>query len=392
VSELHVNQIRGFLSRELFGKIDTADLAGKPQSELENVLLTRSLAAYALVTLAGISPDQGASAVTDGFQDNGIDAIYFDSLEKQLYLVQSKWSNDGTGTIDRGSVQKFIQGVKDLLNGQFDRFNARVRNKKNEVEQALLDASAEFVLVIAYTGTQSLGQEPARDLSDFLAAQNDVSEIMRAKILTQKELHSAMASGTKGNPINVDITLAEWGQTKEPVFSVYGQVTASDVADWVDKYGAALFAPNLRLFLGKTEVNEDIARTIQNEASHFWYYNNGITALCSEIEKKPFGGDTREFGIFECRNVKIVNGAQTAGSMASARAAGATEVGKAKVLLRLISLEKTPPDFAAFITRFTNTQNRIEKKDQRARHNRQFLHPARLLVTMTTPSVARCAR
>jgi hypothetical protein len=319
MSELHVNQIKGFLTREFTGKIDLTDAEGNSDAKVESLFLSRSLSAYALVTLVGIPTDQAAAAVTDGYQDNGIDAIYFDPTEKQLYLVQSKWSHDGGSTVDRGSAQKFIQGVRDLVNGQFDRFNKKVQAKKSEVEQALLDASASFVLVIVHTGTQPLGAEPQRDLEDFLAAQNDVSEIMRLKVLRQVDVHSAMATGTKGSPINLDVTLNEWGQAKDPVFSVYGQVSASDVADWVEKHGPSLFAPNLRLFLGKTEVNQDIVRTLQSDAAHFWYYNNGITALCSGIEKKPFGGDGRDFGIFECKDLSI--------------------------------------------TRYTNTQNRIEKKD-----------------------------
>jgi hypothetical protein len=49
MSELHVNQIKGFLTRELGAKIDMSDYDGKPHVDVENAFLTRGLAGYSLV-------------------------------------------------------------------------------------------------------------------------------------------------------------------------------------------------------------------------------------------------------------------------------------------------------------------------------------------------------
>jgi hypothetical protein len=92
-------------------------------------------------------------------------------------------------------------------------------------------------------------------------------------------------------------------------------------------------------------------------------YNNGITALCSSIGKKPLGGSGRDTGIFECKDVKIVNGAQTVGSIARAYQNSPEQVEKARVLIRFISLENCPEEFATEITRFNNTQNRIDRRE-----------------------------
>ncbi len=103
--------------------------------------------------------------------------------------------------------------------------------------------------------------------------------------------------------------------------------------------------------------------TVKNEPEKFWYYNNGITALCSSIGKKPLGGSGRDTGIFECKDVKIVNGAQTVGSIARAYQNSPEQVEKAKVLIRFISLENCSEEFATEITRFNNTQNRIDRRE-----------------------------
>jgi hypothetical protein len=85
--------------------------------------------------------------------------------------------------------------------------------------------------------------------------------------------------------------------------------------------------------------------------------------LCASIKKKPIGGTARDTGIFECDDVTVVNGAQTVGALATVRSSDTEALSRARVFIRFISLENTPSDIATAITRFTNTQNRIERRD-----------------------------
>jgi hypothetical protein len=103
--------------------------------------------------------------------------------------------------------------------------------------------------------------------------------------------------------------------------------------------------------------------TLRNEPEKFWYFNNGITALCDSVRKKPLGGNSRDSGIFECTNVMVVNGAQTVGAIAAVNAQHPSVVARALVPVRFISLEQCPEGFATEVTRATNTQNRIERRD-----------------------------
>jgi hypothetical protein len=182
-------------------------------------------------------------------------------------------------------------------------------------------------------------------------------------VLRQSNLHGIIASGTLGAPINLDIVLHNWGQVREPYLAYFGQVAAQDVAGWWDAHHPRLFAPNIRVFLGQTEINQSIIETLLNSPENFWYFNNGVTALCSMIRKKPLGGAAHESGIFECTDVRIVNGAQTVGAIALANAKQTDRVANANVLVRLISLEHCPEGFSTLVTRATNTQNRIERRD-----------------------------
>ncbi|MGM0860683.1 MAG: AIPR family protein [Bacillota bacterium] len=67
-----------------------------------------------------------------------------------------------------------------------------------------------------------------------------------------------------------------------------------------------IFESNVRDYQGKTTVNKEIAETLNKKkyTEDFWWLNNGITMLASEIDQKS----TK---IFEIKNPEIVNGLQT---------------------------------------------------------------------------------
>lgn len=88
MSIIHVRQIEAKLKSLFTNLIDLSDYAGKPEIQQDSAFLTRALAAFAILVAADTTPDQAALCITDGFQDNGIDAVYFDSREKILFVFK----------------------------------------------------------------------------------------------------------------------------------------------------------------------------------------------------------------------------------------------------------------------------------------------------------------
>ncbi|MBD1880945.1 AIPR family protein [Coleofasciculus sp. FACHB-T130] len=363
MSEIHLRQIKSYLQKTFNGLIDLSDYQNKSETDKESIFLTRSLAAFALMTLADISPQEASKSIVDGGQDNGIDSIYFDKREKVLYVLQSKWKHESKGGIKLEEVMKFVKGFRDLVNARYDRFNSKLNNKIKDIEESLNDAGTRFEVILVYSGQTSLAHEPQRELDDLLNEMNDPIDIVTKRIFNQSDIYNIISQGAKGYPIDLDVCLFDWGQTKEPYQSYYGQVSAREIADWWTNHSPRLFSSNIRFFLRDSEVNEGIFNSVRHDPEKFWYYNNGITALCSSIGKKPMGGSGRDTGIFECKDVKIVNGAQTVGSIARAYQNSPEQVEKAKVFIRFISLENCPEEFATEITRFNNTQNRIDRRE-----------------------------
>ena len=366
MSTLHVTQIKTYLHNQFDGCIDISDYDGKPESERESAFLTRALAAFALMHLGEVSPEEAGKAVTDGGGDNGIDAILFDQNKKFMYVVQSKWRHDGKGCVEKGEILKFTKGFRDLVNAKYDRFNRKIASREEEIQTALTDARLRIGIVLIYSGENPLNKELKGPLEDLLSEMNSPTELVSFRVLRQGDIHRTIAAGLQGQPINLEVVLTNWGHVGEPYQSYYGRVSARDVAKWHEDHFPKLFAPNLRMFLGATDVNDVIVETLRNSPEHFWYFNNGITALCQSIQKKPIGGSGRDQGIFECKGVSIVNGAQTVGTIASAFAHHPDAVEKAWVQVRFISLENCAEDFGTAVTRYTNTQNRIERRDFRA--------------------------
>ncbi|HLW72122.1 MAG TPA: AIPR family protein [Candidatus Binataceae bacterium] len=362
MSILHIGHIKAALNVRFESLIDLSDLGPNcPSDERENFFLTRSLAAFAIAELAGVDDKIAAASVVDGSKDNGIDGFYFDNSEHVCYLVQSKWSKSGTNSIQVGEVHKFIQGVRDLLSASMDRFD-KLQKKQQDIDNALGDSTAKFVLVVAYTGEPALAPEAQSPLDDLLKQLNDVSDLINYKVLRQADLHAIVAEAAQGESIDLNIMLHEWGTLEEPYRAYYGQVLLEDIIKW-KKYGQKLYSGNLRGFKGSTEVNDAIISTMRQSPQHFWFFNNGITVLCRKISKQPLGGSNRTSGVFDCEGASVVNGAQTVGSIIAASSSGENGFHHARVLVRLISLEGCPPNFDSQLTRAANTQNRIEKKD-----------------------------
>ncbi|MHC4440995.1 MAG: AIPR family protein [Planctomycetota bacterium] len=360
---IHIQRIKNALHKLLDDHIDLSDYDGKPIDECEMVFLSRALAAYSLILLANIDAKEAGKAITDGFDDNGIDAILFDENTNTLYLVQSKWIESGNGTTDRSGCKKFLDGFRDLVNLRLNKFNDKMRLHEKPLRSAMLNVNVQIVLVIIHSGTQVISKHVRQDMDDVLTEMNDPVELVTTEILNQARIYEGITSHSQHSSIKIELMLQEWGYVEHPYPAYYGQVDTSTIAEWWADHGRNLLSRNIRNFRGSTEVNDALASTLKTNPEHFWYFNNGITMICSKIAKKLLGGSSRSSGIFECEGVSVVNGAQTVGMIGMVRKLLSQDTGSARVLVRLISLENCPENFDKTVARATNTQNRIERKD-----------------------------
>lgn len=367
MSIIHVNQIGSKINTLFADKIDISDL--NPQDkEIQTKILTRCLSAYAVYCIGDTSLAEAASAVVDGADDNGIDAIHYSPSSKRMVIVQSKWKKDGTGEPDNGDLRKFKDGVLDLINLDLDKFNNKINLKKQMIETALGEFDTKFDLVLIHTGSNTLSKHNQQVMDSILNELNDAGDgtsedVVSFHHLNQAIIHSGLASGMDGEPIDLEIGLSQWGKIEEPHQGFFGIVAGEEVANWWEKKGKRLFAKNIRQMLGATEVNDEVKRTIEEQPENFWYYNNGVTIVAESIKKSMVGGNSRDIGSFKANNISIVNGAQTVSVIGKYAQEGGANLAKLRLPIRLISLEGAPEDFGASVTKTNNRQNRIESRD-----------------------------
>lgn len=367
MSVLHVRQIETHL-RDSY----SADHWEQGLDDRHN--LSRLLSRYAIDLSLGERAQDGSSLVeiTDSGDDRGIDAIAVDPVSSLVVVVQSKWRDDGSGSVDLGSVLKFLDGVRNLVDlgdaqaGGSNGASGGSEAAKAAVRTAMQTPGGRLRMLIATTATHDLSDDVKAPVDDLLRVLNDVGEdnqIAEFQYLGQSALFDSLAESTRP-AIDLDLQLLDWGKTTEPVPAFYGRTSALAVAEWFSNHGSALFAENIRVVLPKSEINEGILKTVREEPEQFWYFNNGITVLANTVERSVAGAANRDAAFFKARAASVVNGAQTVSTLGRALSNGmADELGRAYVAVRCIEVAPEAPDLARRITRFANTQNVVSSQD-----------------------------
>jgi len=170
MAEVQHSQIKGKLLELIAPLIDKSDIPAKAGPDREAHVLSRSMAAAAIKILADVDDATAAGAIVDGGKDNGIDAIYYDPQGKSLFLVQSKWSNSHSGSIESGAILKFLQGVKDLVSLKNGRFNEKMQKRWSIVEDALKKLTS-VRLIVAYPGSGKIDPDVQDKIDDFIKSQ-----------------------------------------------------------------------------------------------------------------------------------------------------------------------------------------------------------------------------
>lgn len=347
--------------REMYdSKIDLKDCGDK-----EYHFETRALAAVSLMIKCGLNEEQSGSNVTDGYHDLGLDAIYLDESQKTLFLVQSKWRNDGEGSISQEEMNTFVSGIKRVLNFELDGVNDKIVAKKTEIEKALDGIGYKIEAVFIHTGNGNINDFIIRPMNELIYATNDdASDILHFSQITFKDVYEYLAAAGVAEEITIDdVVLSNWGKVDEPYLSYYGVVSAAAIGEWYSIYGNKLFAHNLRFYKGRTDVNDGIKKVLNKEPQNFVYYNNGIKFLCKKVTRKAKNSTNNTTGIFTLEGVSLINGAQTTGSIGGIFAEDPSKLDNAKVMVQMIDMSDMPDDIGKLITKLSNTQNRIENKD-----------------------------
>ncbi|MCM8611877.1 AIPR family protein [Accumulibacter sp.] len=355
-----VAQIEAALRGRFFANVPKVVKAGREgwtedQHDLDR--LSRALAAYALVGRCEIDDTTAAGAITDGSDDGGIDALYFDRTGNRLVLVQSKFKRTGTAPAQE-EVLKTINGVKALRARQFNNFNLAIRNRLDEIEEAFDTPGVRLEVLLVFLG-DAIGPHATDDLNAYRDELNQFTQVMDWQATGLEPVFGWLIAEQAPAAVDDQITLENWSGITTPRKAFYGQISAAALAKLVEDNGKALFERNIRHYLGSVGVNTAIEKTVRTRPGDFFYLNNGITAVAETIT--PAAGTSQRCA-FGFKKLSIVNGAQTAGAIFNATLAGNVSP-DAKLLVTLIEIGNGADDIGLKITRARNHQNVVRGVD-----------------------------
>lgn len=368
---LEVQHIRKALLREFQGLISMDDFEKKDPKERETALLSRAVSAKAARILADCTPEEAAAGVIDGRDDFGIDCVAFSASGSEIWLIQAKWRDKGTAGFDTEAALKLVHGLKKLDNRDLDHFNERLQLLSDRVHGVLQLPTCKVNLVIALMGDGRLSQE-TRDILDEAAREfGGLGRTVAYRVVNQANFHRAIREDLEPQPITLKATMnREWYTRDTPFKAVIGEVSADQLARWYggkgegEGHGERLYDRNVRRSLGLTGVNQTMVDSMLEDPEGFLYRHNGITVQCDEIAQEyPFKRAVGQPTVLTLTNASVVNGAQTVTSAFRAYEKNADLVAEAYVIVRIISLDGTPEGFGRSITKATNTQNHMERRD-----------------------------
>ncbi len=329
----------------------------RPKADQDKKQLSRAFSGFVLHKMLNVGITDAAKSVVDDFDDNGLDAIHYEATSKTLYLVQTKFRE--REQFDEGDAIRFRSGADLLLGQRYDRFNANVQCRKDELDDAF-DEAERIQLVVAYIGTGfSVHANAAlkeltenEDHHEVGRLQPDIAEYGPDKV--QADLLAEQSVGV----VNDSLVLSKWQHIGGHRDTHIGVALVSDLVALHKKHKKALYERNIRYFLGSREsdVNKSIQETLRTAPDEFFYLNNGVTALADLVEA-PQG--TKANKRLRLRGLSVINGAQTISSAAEFVAQNPLcDISNAKVLVTIIKAD-SEGKFGRSVTRARNHQNPV---------------------------------
>ena len=319
----------------------------------------------------GLVPDTDEEIddfLVDGSSDGGVDFIY--PSEGRVLIVQSKYRGP-----DKHETAEEFTHLCEVISRLYDAYTKKQKlNRK--VTEALQDIDWQddyFDLHFVTLGkvSQPIQDRAAKGPSPVKGLQ-DLDERTELSLLPEQELNVKLREALSAGEVldqSIDIQFVPSTDGSPWIHSesdggrdlFVGEVTGSQLAEMYRQYRYRLFAMNIRDYVGETKTNIGIVDTAIKEPEDFVFFNNGVSAVASQIEPDE---DER---VLHCRRFSIINGAQTIRSLAKAHLKNSKALKDVRVLLKVMgfSLGKDT-DFLTDATRYNNTQNAIKVSDFRS--------------------------
>jgi len=315
--------------------------------------------------------------VTEGGGDAGVDGLYIgdtNDSEFSVILVQSKYhfNLEKEYNFPDNAILKMVNSIGTLFdpNKQVD-LNPLIEPKINEIRALIMDGYIPNVKCILINNGEEWQKEGNQHIKNANFPENQV--------LFSHYNHSDIAQQLRSTkPINENVLLSGKAVIENFDFKrvLVGKVTIAEIGQLMERHGDSLLEKNIRKFLGvnKNRVNTSIKETLldNNKRKNFYFFNNGITMLCSKFSYNALMNENWQLKIDD---LQIINGGQTSKTIFHVtQEHPEIDFSNTTVLLRLYEVsedDNAANSLTTDITIATNSQTPVDLRDLRANDSKQ---------------------
>jgi len=316
-----------------------------------------------------LSVEDAFELLTDGGNDCGVDGLYIGDVDDGEFAVtvfQGKYKvNDfsGTSCYPENGVKAAIATVYTIFDPYKEiTVHDKIRPLIEEIRSRIKDGLIPNVKVVLCNNGCKWNEISQQDIKNahfpedqvdfFYWNQDNIVDVLRAKRPVDDQLQMT------GKVIVEDLNYRR---------VLIGKISVAQIANLFNKYNDQLLERNIRRYLGlqSNRVNLAISETIKDDSKrdNFYYFNNGITAICSGFSYNAIQQDNHNVRV---QGFQIINGGQTCRTIQKTLNEQPDLLNKLEntfVLMRLYQIDEDMDDFVNDITYATNSQNPVDLQD-----------------------------
>lgn len=324
-----------------------------------------ALLAWFLEAVWRLDPAEISDSICDGGGDKGIDAIVVDHDAREIVLFQAKHRIKASSTQGDKDLKQFVgvahffadaDGVDALMDSKP---NAELSNLIARLEIRKLLAESDFHVKLAFVTNVRL-DAAGSSYSASARAQHDLDvwDLDRISHVAERTRTLQPLGVTRVIPLSSD---AIYQELSSRVKLTVALIAATELVRLPGIDDHSIFDLNVRLSLGRTNVNKDLVTTIKQPSEHqnFPAFHNGLTLIANKVEVAG-----REMTI---EGISVVNGCQSLVALFTHSASLTPDL---TVLVKVVEIG-TAQDLADEITYRANNQNSINRRDLRSTDSAQ---------------------
>ncbi len=200
---------------------------------------------------------------------------------------------------------------------------------------------------------------------DYKSVVSESESISGEVIINVEQLKDTFSEQKRSAYFDLSSVIDKEGKYK----SILCTISGNSLRSLWQQHQSKLFNYNIRGFLGENQINKKMKETLAMEPDKFYFYNNGISAICTDLTPELNG---HELKAFRCKNFSIINGAQTTTTIG--RYKNERHLSEVRILLKITKAEdyKKEKGLNKKIITYNNSQTIIKASDFRSNDDIQI--------------------